>query len=139
MFALALPLALLQQGDEVMTITLVSILLSCCCVVILVVPMLAGLWKIFDKAGKPGWAAIVPFYNIYLLVEIVGRDILWFVLCLILPFLVIVIYIDLAKSFGKGTGYGLGLAFLPFVFFPMLGFGDAQYIGPSAAQAAPLV
>ena len=99
--------------------------------------LIAALWKIFSKAGQPGWACIVPFYNIYVLLKIVGRPGWWLILMLI-PLVNIVIsiivYIDLAKSFGKGVGYGLGLVFLPFIFMPMLGFGSAQYVGPAAAQ-----
>ena len=70
-----------------------------------------------------------------MLLKIVGRPGWWFVLCLI-PFvnaiILILVSIDLAKSFGKGAGFGLGLAFLGVVFYPMLGFGSAQYQGPSA-------
>lgn len=100
-----------------------------------IVLMIAGLWKLFEKAGKPGWAAIVPIYNYIVALEIIGRPAWWIVL-LILPCVNIVvlfiIMIDLAKSFGKETGYGIGMAVLPFIFLPMLGFSDAQYAGPSA-------
>ena len=92
--------------------------------------ILAGLWKVFEKAGQPGWAAIVPFYNLYVLTQIAGREILWFILLLIplVNFVAdIIISIDVARKFGKGTGFGLGLAFLPFIFYPVLGFGDARY------------
>jgi hypothetical protein len=95
-----------------------------------VIVVVAGLWKVFEKAGQPGWAAIIPFYNIYVLTQIAGREILWFILCLI-PIVniiaSIIISIDVARKFGKGTGFGIGLAFLPFIFYPILGFGDAQY------------
>ena len=98
--------------------------------------MVASLWKIYDKAGEPGWAAIVPIYNVVVLLKIVGRPIWWLVLLLI-PFvnfiIAILVMIDLAKSFGQGAGYGLGLVFLPFIFSPMLAFGDASYQGPAAA------
>ncbi len=93
--------------------------------------VIAGLWKVFEKAGRPGWEAVIPFYNIYILtVEIARREILWFILALI-PFVniiaAIVVSIDVARKFGKGTGFGIGLALLPFIFYPMLGFGDARY------------
>jgi hypothetical protein len=92
--------------------------------------MIASMWKIFVKAGKPGWAAIVPIYNFVVLCEIAGKP-AWWVVLLFVPvvnFIVIIILsIALAKKFGKGTGYGLGLAFLGVVFYPMLGFGDSQY------------
>jgi hypothetical protein len=94
-----------------------------------------GLAVLFTKAGKPGWAAFIPFYNILVLVEIVGKPFLWFVLALI-PCVNIVISIllciDLAKCFGKSAGYGLGIAFFPYIFVPLLAFGDARYLGPIA-------
>ncbi|WP_415382847.1 DUF5684 domain-containing protein [Halosimplex sp. TS25] len=91
---------------------------------------LAGWWKVFTKAGQPGWAAIIPIYNTYILVcEIADRDVVWLLLSLFIPFAVIIPFMDVAKAFGKGAGYGLGLFFLGFIFFPLLGFGDAQYRG----------
>lgn len=96
----------------------------------LLVLMLIGMWKVFVKAGKPGWACIIPIYNIIVLLEIVGKPIWWIVLLLI-PLVnivvAIIVCIALAERFGKGAGYGIGLAILPFIFYPMLGFGDAQY------------
>lgn len=92
--------------------------------------MIASMWKVFVKAGKPGWASIIPIYNFVVLCEIAGKP-AWWVVLLFVPvvnFIVIIILsIALAKKFGKGTGYGLGLAFLGIVFYPMLGFGDARY------------
>jgi hypothetical protein len=92
--------------------------------------VIAGFWKMFEKASKPGWAAIIPFYNEWVLCETAGRPGWWLVLLLI-PFVQIVVWfivwIDLAKRFGKGTGYGVAAAFFPFVFAPILGFGQAQY------------
>lgn len=100
---------------------------------------IAGMWKMFQKAGQPGWAAIVPFYNFYILLKICGRPGWWLVLFLI-PFVNIVIAVitmlDLAKAFGKGVGFALGLIFLGPIFYCILGFGDAQYQGPLAAPAA---
>ena len=97
--------------------------------------VIAGLWKVFVKAGKPGWAAIVPIYNIIVLLEITGRPLWWIVLMLI-PFvniiILILVMIDLAKSFGKGIGFGIGCALLGIIFVPILGFSDAQYVGRSA-------
>lgn len=104
----------------------------------IVVLVYAGLWKIFVKAGKPGWAAIVPIYNLIVLIEIVGKPMIW-ILWLIIPCVNIVfavwLYNLLSKSFGKTEGYTAGMIILPFVFIPMLGFGDATYLGPSAAEA----
>jgi hypothetical protein len=101
-----------------------------------VVLLIASMWVIFTKAGKPGWAALVPIYNLVVLLEIVGRPIWWVVLLLIpfVGFIVgILVVLDLAKSFGKSVGFGIGFLLLPFVFAPMLAFGDATYRGPAAA------
>jgi uncharacterized protein DUF5684 len=98
-----------------------------------------SLWKIFEKAGKPGWAGIIPIYNAIVLLEIVGRPLWWFILLLVpcVGFVIgIVLCIDLAKAFGQSPAYGIGLAFLPFIFFPMLAFGDASYVGPVAGSPA---
>ncbi|MFC2124579.1 DUF5684 domain-containing protein [Bacteroidota bacterium] len=96
--------------------------------------MIAALWKIFVKAGKPGWAAIIPIYNVIVLLEIVGKPLWWFLLFLI-PLVNIVIAIivihGLSKSFGKGAGFTVGLIFLGIIFYPILGFGDAKYKGPN--------
>ena len=99
----------------------------------------AGLWKIFSKAGKPGWAAIIPIYNLIVLFEITGKSIWWIVLFLIpvvnfiAPLIVmILVYITLAERFGRGGGTIVGLILLPFIFVPMLGFGSATYqAGPT--------
>lgn len=96
-------------------------------------------WKIFTKAGKPGWAAIVPIYNIVVLIEIIGRPLWWIVLFLI-PFVNVIVglvaSVDLAKSFGKGSGFGIGLFLLGFIFAPILAFSSARYEGPAAQTAA---
>jgi len=95
-----------------------------------VIGAIAGLWKTFVKAGKPGWGAIIPIYNGILLLEIAGRP-LWWILLLLIPFVnfvvAIIVLIEVAKKFGKEAGFGLGLAFLGFIFFPILGFGSARY------------
>ena len=96
------------------------------------VTVIAGFWKVFTKAGQPGWAAIVPIYNVIVLLQIVRRPLWWIVLMLI-PLVnvvvVIIVLIDLARVFGKGVGFAIGLLLLPFVFFLILGFGDAKYQG----------
>ena len=101
--------------------------------------MIASVWKAFEKAGQPGWAAIVPIYNMVVLLRIAGKPVWWLVLLLIPVvnlIIIFLVYIDLAKNFGKGTGFGVGLVLLSFVFFPILGFGDARYLGPSPVQGA---
>ena len=91
-----------------------------------------ALWKTFEKAGKPGWAAIVPFYNMYVMLEIAGRPGWWLVLMFI-PFVNLIfsfiVTLDIARCFGKGSGFGVGLFFLPFIFFPILAFGDTKFTG----------
>jgi hypothetical protein len=97
--------------------------------------MIASFWRLFSKAGQPGWAAIIPIVNTYFLCKIAGRP-GWWVLLMFIPFVNFVIWIivsiDVAKSFGKGTGFGVGVAFLPFIFVPILAFGSTQYQGAPA-------
>jgi uncharacterized membrane protein YhaH (DUF805 family) len=99
--------------------------------------MIAAWWKIFTKAGQPGWACIIPIYNLYVWCKTVGRP-WWWILLMLIPFvnfiILIILIIDLAKSFGKGVGFGIGLLLLPIIFFPILGFGSAQYQGPTAGS-----
>lgn len=94
--------------------------------------VVAGLWKVFTKAGEPGWAAIVPIYNLVVLLKIAGRPLWWFLLLLvpIVNFIIaILVALDVARKFGQSAGFGLGLAFLPMIFYPILGFGGARYRG----------
>lgn len=99
---------------------------------------IAGQWKVYIKAGKPGWACIIPFYNLIVLVEIVGKPVWWFLL-LICPCINIIfiiwVYNLLSKSFGKDEGFTVGLVLLTPIFMCILGFGDAVYLGPAAAEA----
>ena len=92
--------------------------------------VIAGIWKVFEKAGKPGWAALVPIYNIIVLLEIAGKPAWWLVLFLI-PLVNVavafIVMIEIAKRFQKSAAFGVGLALLGPVFYPILGFGDAQY------------
>ena len=104
----------------------------------IIIVAIAGMWKTFEKAGKPGWAAIIPIYNTLIMIEIVGKPTIWILWCL-LPCVNIVFSIWLinlmSKSFGKEEGFTVGMILLPFIFWPILGFGSAQYVGPSAAEA----
>jgi hypothetical protein len=106
---------------------------------VVVILMIAALWKVFTKAGQPGWASIIPIYNVYVLCKIGGKS-GWWVLFLCIPLLNIVfailLSIAIAENFGKGAGFGLGLAFLGFIFYPVLGFGDAQYQGSAVPALA---
>jgi hypothetical protein len=90
------------------------------------------MWVVYSKANRPGWASIVPIYNAVVLLDIVHRP-LWWIILFFIPcvdiIILFIVYIDLAKVFGKGTGFGLGLIFLPFIFIPILAFGSAEYEG----------
>lgn len=101
-----------------------------------------GMWKTFEKAGKPGWAAIIPIYNTIVMIEIVGKPMWWIAILLIVPCANIIFAIWLmnlfAKSFGKSEGFTIGLLLFPFIFYPILGFGSATYQGPSAKEAQPV-
>jgi hypothetical protein len=101
--------------------------------------MIASMWKVFTKAGKPGWAAIVPIYNIVVLLEIIRKP-MWWIAMFFIPFVslifAILMYVELAKAFGKGGGFAAGLILLSPIFFPILGFGGAQYVyGQAGTQA----
>lgn len=121
----------LAQNDAAPVVGMLGLLIQLAIVVVILV----GAWKVFEKAGKPGWAAIIPIYNAIVLLEIVGRPIWWIVLFLIPCVNIIIsliVSIDLAKSFGKSEIFGVGLWLLGFIFVPILGFGNDRYIGPSA-------
>jgi hypothetical protein len=126
---------LAQQGDN--GGGLAGLIGSLLYLAILVV-VIAGMWKMYVKAGQPGWAAIIPIYNVIVLMRIVGRPAWWFLLLFIpvVNFIILIItMLDLAKAFGKGTGFALGLIFLSPIFMPILGFGDARYVGPNGGGA----
>jgi hypothetical protein len=116
-----------------------------CFVLLIEIALLAliiiGLWKLFSKAGKPGWASVIPVYNTCMLIDIAGKPIWWFLLLLI-PVVNIVIgvlvMIGLAKNFGRGAGTVIGLIFLPMIFLLILGFGSARY-APEAEALPPVV
>ena len=97
---------------------------------VVIVLIVAGFWKTFEKAGKPGWAAIVPIYNAIVLCEIAGKPTWWGITVLCGPvwfILSLFVCIDLAKKFGQGTGFAIGLWLFGPIFFPILGFGSARY------------
>ena len=100
--------------------------------------MIAAMWKVFTKAGQPGWGVLIPIYNLYLMCKIAGRP-GWWLLLMLIPFvnfiIAIILNIDIAKNFGKGAGFAVGMLLLPFIFWPILGFGSAQYQGSAAPSA----
>ena len=102
----------------------------------IVIFIIASMWRVFTKAGQPGWAVLIPIFNIYILCKVAGKP-GWWIILMIIPVVGIIISIlvsvGVAERFGKGAGYGIGLAFLPFIFYPLLAFGDATYNGAVAA------
>ncbi|RJQ82363.1 hypothetical protein D5S17_02475 [Pseudonocardiaceae bacterium YIM PH 21723] len=101
--------------------------------------MIVALWKVFTKAGVPGWFAIIPIVNIYGLTKVAGRP-GWWVILLLIPFVniifLIILSVDVAKAFGKGGAFGFFLLFvLGFIGYPVLGFGDARYVGRNQVAA----
>lgn len=133
------PVTYSSSGDTAAATGLLA-LMGVYYVVVLIVAVLAivAMWKIFTKAGKPGWASIVPIYNTIVLLEIVGRP-AWWVLLLFIPFvnliILVIVMLDLAKSFGQGMGFALGLIFLTTIFMLILGFGSQTYKGQGALMS----
>jgi hypothetical protein len=101
--------------------------------VAIIVVLIVAQWKIYEKAGEPGWACIIPIYNIIVLLKIVGKP-TWWIIMFFIPIANIIYAIwtinMLSKSFGKDEGFTVGLLLLGFIFYPILGFGDAKYLGP---------
>jgi len=110
-------------------------------ILIILVISIIGHWKVYEKAGKPGWAAIVPIYNLIVLLEIVGKPV-WWIFLFIVPCVNIIFFIWtlnlLSKSFGQSEGFTIGLVLLNTIFICILGFGKYEYLGPSAAEAGGL-
>ena len=106
----------------------------------LIVAVLAivGFWTMFAKAGRPGWAAIIPSYNLYTLCKVGGRPGWWWLLFLI-PFVNIVmafiVFHDVAKAFGKSTLFGVLMVFFSFICALIIGLGSATYTKPITARA----
>ena len=107
-----------------------AVIIFCLALAVLII---AAMWKVFVKAGQPGWAAIIPIYNIYIMTKIAGKPGIWTLLCLI-PVVnyifTIWLYNMISKSFGKDEGFTVGLVLLGIVFWPILGFGSSKYQGP---------
>ncbi len=105
---------------------------------VIVIVLVVANWKLFAKAGQPGWASIIPIYNLVVLLQIVGRPTWWIAAILFCPpvglVFSVIMMVDLAKSFGKGGGFAAGLILLGFIFFPILAFGSSQYQGPAGAS-----
>lgn len=115
--------------------------------VVLLALLMVAVWRVFAKAGQPGWASLVPVYNLLVLLRIAGRPGWWILLCFI-PLINLVVgviaLVGVARRFGKGTGFGIGLVFLPLVFYPILGFGSSvcadgapPLVGPDSPEPVP--
>lgn len=106
---------------------------------VIAVVSIVGMWKVFEKAGKPGWAALIPIYNTVILLEIAGKE-LWWILLFFVPFVniiaIVVVMLALAEKFGQSEVFAvLGLIFFSPIGFLILGFGDATYQGAVATTA----
>ena len=93
---------------------------------------MGGYWRLFTKAGKPGWAVLVPIYNVIIWQKISGKP-LWWLLLYAVPVVNLVVGVlavfGIASNFGKGKAFAVGLLLAPYVFVPVLAFGNAQYVG----------
>ena len=125
------------QSGGLGVIEIIFILAAIAIALVLIGAILAGLWKTFEKAGEAGWKGIIPIYNFWVLMEIIGRPGWWFIL-LFIPVIGTIVWIvvslDLAKSFDHGIGFAIGLMIFPFLFFVILGWSEAQYQGALAAK-----
>lgn len=102
--------------------------------------VIISMWKLFEKAGKPGWASLIPIYNIIVMLEIIQKPTWWVILAIFPPtsaFIGFYIVYEFAKAFGKDIGYTLGLIVLPVIFYPMLAFGDSQYVYGTTGGTTP--
>lgn len=101
---------------------------------VVLVLLIVSLWKLFTKAGKPGWAAIIPIYNSVVMCEIAGRP-LWWVVLLFIPLVNIVVGailgLEFVRAYGKDTAFQVLSIFFPYVIYPIMGFSkNTKYVGP---------
>jgi hypothetical protein len=119
------PIALAAPAADIWKTVVIVILF-------VVLLMIVSLWRVFEKAGEPGWACLVPIYNLVVLLNMAGKPI-WWLLLLFIPFVNFIIYllvfIAVAERFGKGALFGLGLFLFGFIFLPVLAFDDSAYQG----------
>ena len=124
--------------DNFDTALLVGIITAYLVIVIpIVLIAIVAIWRIFTKAGQPGWAVLIPFYNLYVLTQVAKRPSWWMLLYFVsfIPvigalgvlFVSIIDNLRLAKLFGKSAGFGVGMILLGIVFLPILAFGNADY------------
>lgn len=128
-----------ESDQAILGLLMGSFIIPLVCMAVLA----ASAWKVHVKAGYPGWTALVPIYN-FVVVYKIARVPLWQALLLVIPFVNIYALWNLnygfAKCFGKGAGFAVGLMVLGFIFYPILAFGDAVYVGaptPRPSQGLP--
>jgi hypothetical protein len=117
-----------SNSGAMVGVVLVPLIIS----LVIAILLIAAMWKVNTKAGQPGWATIVPIYNVVVLCRIAGKPGWWVVLTFIpvVNFVILIIlYNGISSSFGHGLGFTAGLLLLPFIFFPILAFGNSQYVG----------
>lgn len=99
---------------------------------------IVAIWFVFVKAGEPGWAILIPIYNFLVMIKIAGKP-WWFILLMLIPIVNIVIAVlvlhGISTNFGKDAGFTIGLVFLGFIFFPILGFDKSLYTGDKSSFA----
>ena len=100
-----------------------------------VVVQIVAMWKLFKKAGRPGWASIIPVYNYIVLIQVAEAP-MWYLalVFLVAPVGLLMTYIKVAEKFGKSAGFGVLIWFFPFVGLPILAFGKSQYLGMTVGQ-----
>ncbi len=102
--------------------------------------MIVSNWKIFTKAGKPGWASLVPIYNLVIMLRIACMP-EWMIILFFLPlanaFVGLIMQAKIVKAFGKSTGFVIGYFLLPLIFLPILAFDNSQYMGSNNNSNTP--
>ena len=120
----------MDEYDAILSIFLMMFIIIGVFTLIISILTIIGQWKVFEKAGKPGWAALVPIYNNIILLEIVDLPI-WYIVLYLIPFaniyVMVITYIELVKRFNESTLFAVGLIFFPYIFWPVLGSKKYKY------------
>ena len=143
---LATTLAQVSRNDAAVATGILAILAGFAVILFAIyIICVIGLWKVFAKAGQPGWAALIPIYNIIVLLRIAGLPWYWVFapFVAIIPilgwiaYLVWIVWVHhrISTRFGQGVGFTIGLTLLGPIFWLILGFGDSKYLGEQPAQA----
>jgi hypothetical protein len=122
----------MESGGIMAVLAIIAFVYAIAMVIVII-----AVWKIFVKAGKPGWASIIPVYGALVFLQIVGKPAWWVFLFILIPIniiFIIIVFHQLSLSFKKDIAMTLLLIFLPFIGFPILAFGDAAYVGPAGAK-----